>query len=107
MSSPARRLESAPPCCEHCIHNPTAPEVVELLRRIQPWRLPKDSVVFCTLAAADAISAVMAWYKGARESVRARARRRRPRLRLCLVAHPDEIEVKVREVKVKTYRRKR
>jgi hypothetical protein len=88
--------------CETCLCDRTSQRAVEYAKRVELIRLPIEVKQLAILTRPEAIADVLSWYKAHREA----PGRARPQLTVVFVAHRDEIEVRVRETKVRTYRRR-
>lgn len=102
--------EPLPPAhCACCVHNPASPDVQELLRRVNLTPIAPAWRVIATLVAPEAIADILKWHQAEKPSSWAEAAKRAsrlPKLAVEFVAHATEIEVVVKEMKVRSYRKR-
>lgn len=88
--------------CHTCTCDHSSPRAVDYAKRVEVIKLPLEIKQLAILTRPEAIADWLSWYRQAREQ----PGRTRPTLTVVLVAHREEIEVRVRETKVRTYRRR-
>ena len=74
---------------------------MDYAKRVGPIKVSLAIQKLAILTKPAAIDDVLTWYRAAKASRVFPP----PSLQLVLVAHPEEIEVQVKEIKVRTYRR--
>lgn len=95
--------------CACCVHNPESPDVQNLPKRIDPTTISPAARVFFHQVDPEALADLMRWYTGVKPPAwfaKAKRASRLPKLTVELVAHHDGIEIVVKEVKIRAYRRR-